>query len=72
VPDIYLLPIKVDRCNQTVLVPADVKDNISPDLVCAGKDPAQLVEAVKLVSAEDAKPDIKGRPAVRMRLRKFA
>jgi hypothetical protein len=72
VTNVHLLPIKVDRSNQAILIAADIEDDVSPHPIRAGEDLAQLVETVKLVGFENAKPGIKSGFAIRMPLREFA
>ena len=71
VPNVYLLSIKVDRCNESVFVSADVKDNKTINVVSTAKVLFQFAEGIVICLLCDAIPIIKRSLAIGIFLDEF-
>jgi hypothetical protein len=66
VPDINLPPVIVDRGNQSVLVPGDVKHRQATNTIRTPEDSPQLSKCCKVRRCHDLVPSSKRRPRIRI------
>lgn len=71
-PNIDLLPIEMNRCNQAILVPTNIEDHQIIHHIRAGKYTMEIMKTGKVIGLHDPKPSIQRGATVGMLLHEGA